>query len=69
MEHLGKTGIILLLLFAYLFYRLVKELAWIWVYTLIIKLKAEGKLIPENDPNNIESKIYNEVIKQTKSIL
>ena len=69
MENLSKTEIVLLVIAVYLFFRVVKELAWIRLYAFILKLKADGKLIPENDPNNIEGKSYNELLKQTKSII
>lgn len=42
------TGCVLI----YLLFRLVKEIAYIKMYAFIIKLQAEGKLKPENDPNN-----------------
>lgn len=69
MENLSKTEIILSVIVLYLFFRVVKELAWIRLYTFILKLKADGKLLPENDPKNIEEKSYNELLKQTKSII
>ena len=69
MENLTKTEVVLLVLAAYLFFRMVKELAWIRLYAFVVKLKAEGKLRPENDPNNMQGKTYSELLKQTKSII
>lgn len=68
MENISKTEIFLLILIGYLFFRVVRELALIRLHAFIIKLKAEGKLRNENDPNNIEEKSYNEVLKHAKSI-
>jgi hypothetical protein len=69
MENFTKTEVVLFVLVAYLFFRMVKELAWIRLYAFVVKLKADGKLIQENDPNNMEGKTYNELLKQTKSII
>jgi hypothetical protein len=53
---MDKTEIILLGVGILLLFKLVKELAYIKMYAFIIRLKAEGKLIPENDPNGVADK-------------
>jgi len=69
MENIDKTDIALFILAGYLLFRAIKELAWIRLYSFIIKLKADGKLIPENDPNNVQKKMYEKLLKETKSII
>ena len=69
MENLTKSDFILIVIGIYLFFRLFKELAWIKLYSFIIKLKAEGKLIPENDPANISTKTYEKLLKQQSRFL
>jgi hypothetical protein len=48
-----KPEIILLIIAVLLLFKLIKELAYIKLYAFMLRLKAEGKLVPENDPNGI----------------
>jgi len=52
-----KTEIFLTVLAILLLFKLVKELMYIRLYSFIIKLQSEGKLIPENDPNGVAESI------------
>lgn len=48
-----KTEFILAAIGLIIIFKLIKEIAYIRLYAFIIGLKAEGKLIPGNDPAGI----------------
>lgn len=54
---MDKIEIVLLGVGILLFFKLIKELAYIKMYAFIIRLKAEGKLVTENDPNGVAGKV------------
>jgi len=58
-----RTDIILTALGLIIVFKLVKEIAYIRLYAFIIGLKAQGKLIPGNDPNGIAEKTEAELKK------
>ncbi|MDX2172573.1 MAG: hypothetical protein SFY56_05590 [Bacteroidota bacterium] len=60
-----KTEIILLIIAAFLLFKLIKELAYIRLYAFMLRLKAEGKLVPENDPNGIVDNMEKELKKNS----
>jgi hypothetical protein len=60
-----KTEIILLIIAVLLLFKLIKELAYIRLYAFMLRLKAEGKLIPENDPNGLVEKTEKELKKNS----
>ena len=51
-----KTDILLLGVFVFLLFKLIKEIAYIKLYAFIIHLKAEGKLTPEKDLYKVAEK-------------
>lgn len=53
---MGKIEILLIGAFILLLFKLIKELAYISLYSFILKLQSEGKLIPENDPYGVVKK-------------
>jgi hypothetical protein len=55
--NLSKTEIALGILFAFFLFKIIKEISYILLYAFIIKLKSEGKLIPENDPLKLAEKV------------
>ena len=48
----------------YLIFRLVREVAYIRLYSLVLKLKADGKLRPENDPRGIADRAEADLAKR-----
>lgn len=60
-----KTEIILLIIAVLLLFKLIKELAYIKLYAFMLRLKAEGKLVPENDPNGIVDNMESELKKNS----
>ncbi|MDI9339531.1 MAG: hypothetical protein QM534_03085 [Sediminibacterium sp.] len=53
---MGKIEILLIGAFILLLFKLIKELAYISLYSFILKLQSEGKLVPENDPYGVVKK-------------
>ncbi len=62
---MNKTDIILIAIGIILLFKLIKEIFYIKLYSFIIRLKAEGKLIPENDPKGIADKAEEDLKKNT----
>ncbi|MFO0321627.1 MAG: hypothetical protein ACK504_04275 [Bacteroidota bacterium] len=60
-----KTEIVLVSVAFYLFFRLLKEFAYIKLYSFILKLQSEGKLTAGSDPNGIAEKTKNDLIKNS----
>jgi len=53
-----KLDIILLAIAIYMVFKLIKEMMYIRLYAFMLRLQANGKLRPDDDPNG--------VVKQTK---
>lgn len=62
---MAKTDILLMALGLIIVFKLVKEIAYIRLYAFIIGLKAQGKLVPENDPAGIADKTAAELKKNS----
>lgn len=60
-----KLEIILLIIAALLLFKFIKELAYVRLYAFMLKLKSEGKLVPENDPNGVVDNMENELNKNS----
>lgn len=60
-----KTEIILVIIAVLLLFKLIKELAYIKLYAFMLRLKAEGKLVPENDPKGIVERTEIELKKNS----
>jgi hypothetical protein len=58
-----KTEIVLICVAVYLFFRLLKEFAYIKLYVFILKLQSEGKLLPDSDPHGVAEKTKNDLKK------
>ena len=64
-----KTEIILLGVGILMLFKLIKELMYIRLYSFIISLQAEGKLIPENDPNGLAKKAEEDLKKNSSKYI
>lgn len=53
---MGKIEILLIGAAILLLFKLIKELAYISLYSFMLKLQSEGKLVPENDPYGVVKK-------------
>lgn len=53
---MGKIEILLIGAAVLLLFKLIKELAYISLYSFMLKLQSEGKLVPENDPYGVVKK-------------
>jgi hypothetical protein len=70
MEDLTKTDYVLIILALYLFVRIFKELAWIKLYSFVLKLKVEGKLNEENESlTKIVEKVHAKLLKNRTKLI
>jgi hypothetical protein len=70
MEDLTKTDYVLIILALYLFVRIFKELAWIKLYSFVLKLKVEGKLNEENESSTkIVEKVHAKLLKNRTKLI
>mgnify|MGYP000901238982 CR=1 FL=1 len=53
-----KLDIILIAIAVYMVFKLIKEMMYIRLYAFMLRLQADGKLLPDSDPNG--------VVKQTE---